>query len=85
MKKGFKMKRKLFCETCRSLTLHHIELIDDAPKDERVHALRACLDCLEGHEKLKGIGIETPHPVLYQPFFVQPYVYLVLHPGYSDP
>lgn len=85
LKKGFTMVRVLFCNKCRATTMHKIELICDCPKDEVVHALIVCEYCLQGHNKLEALGIDSTHPVVYQRFFVQPYVFLVLHQNYIDP
>lgn len=85
-KKGFKMVRKLFCNKCKKCTAHTIELIEDSPKDDRVHALRGCNTCLLAYDKLKELGAakKEDYPVEYQLFFVQSYIFLVLHEGYID-
>lgn len=82
--KDFHMKRKLFCEKCKAITEHSVQVIADSPKDNGVPTLRACMDCYAGHKKLQSFGVESKPPVLYQRFFVTAYVFLVLHEHYLD-
>lgn len=87
-KKGFNFNgetRPLYCDVCRNITPHRIELLCDCPKDNVVHALIACEYCLDGHKKLEALGVNSKHPVKYQRFFVQPYIFLVMHPNYLNP
>lgn len=81
-KKGFTMTRVLYCDTCKGLTDHQIELIRDCPYDNAVHALICCHVCYHKGEELKKLDIEVKSSVKYQRFFVEPYVYLVLHPNF---
>lgn len=83
--KGFKMERVNYCESCKKCTMHHIEVIADSPKDNVVHCMKACLLCLEAHNKKEKLGIKSEPPVFYQRYFVEPYVYLVLHPHFIEP
>ena len=83
-RRNFKMQRKLFCEKCKDTTLHQIEVIKDSPEDDGVPCLKTCIICWQAHDKLKDIGIEEKHPVLFQRFYTQSYVYLVLHPFYLE-
>lgn len=83
--KGFKLVRKIWCCVCKDTTMHTIELIEDMPKEERVHTLALCHDCHAQYEAAKMAGKKPEHPVYYQVFFVPAYVFLVLHPGYYDP
>lgn len=84
-KKGFSVIRMLYCFRCKEITLHRIELMCDCPKDDVVHALIVCENCLNGHKKLEALGVDSTHPVVYQRFFVQPWIFLVLHPNYLSP
>lgn len=84
-KKGFKLNRKIWCPVCKDTTMHTLELIGDMPKDERVHTLALCHDCHARHEAAQMAGKASEHPVYYQVFFTNAYVFLVLHPGYYDP
>lgn len=85
LRKGFLMVRVLFCTKCKTTTLHNIQLICDCPKDDVVHALIVCEHCLAGHKKLTALGVDSTFPAIYQRFFVQPYIFLVLHQNYIDP
>ena len=83
-RKNFTMVRKLYCEKCKVITQHNVQVIVDSPDDGVVPCLRVCLDCFTAYKKLDAIGIEVKTPVTYQRFFVQSYVFLVLHSHYLD-
>ena len=78
------MVRKLYCEKCKTITSHNIEVIKDAPDDGVVSCLRVCLDCFVAYKKIDSLGIEAKYPVQYQRFFTSPYVFLVLHVNFLE-
>jgi len=82
--KGFHMVRKLYCETCKCIEEHYIEVIAESPRDNVVHCQRSCLVCYEKYKKLEALEIECKSPMLYQRFYTAPYVFLVLHKDYLD-
>ena len=83
-RKDFKMSRKLFCEKCKDITLHEIQVLVNSPKDNVVQCLRTCHICFEAYQKLEKLGLKPKRVVFYQRFYVTPYVFLVLHKGYID-
>lgn len=83
-RKGFVMQRKLFCTKCSDITLHQIQVLKDSPEDGGVPTLKTCLDCYEAYEKLKAIGVDKGHPVLFQRFLTAPWVFLVIKPDFLE-
>ena len=82
--KDFLMDRKLYCEKCRGVTNHRIQVLKDSPDDGGVPCLKTCHECWQEYQKLMEIGVDKGKPVLFQRFLVQPYVFLVLHEHYLD-
>ena len=84
LKKDFMMHRRLYCEACKDITPHQIQVIKDSPDDGGVPCLKTCHICWDSYQKLLEIGIDNGKPVFFQRFLVQPYVFLVLHEHYLD-
>lgn len=84
LRKDFTMQRNLFCTKCDEITLHQIQVLKDSPEDGGVPCLKTCHPCYDAYSKLKEIGVEGKHPVLFQRFLVQPYVFLVLNTHFLE-
>lgn len=82
--KDFRMVRKLYCDSCKGITDHQIQVIKDSPEDGGVPCLKACEVCFQAYDKLVALDLDAVKPVYFQRFLTQAYVFLVLHEHYLD-
>lgn len=83
-RKDFVMQRKLFCSTCKEITMHQIQVLKDSPDDGGVPCLKTCHDCYRAYQKLLELDIDKGNPVLFQRFLTLPYEFLVMHEHYLE-